>query len=101
MNQDEMLHTARSAAGAGGFFDVACPTTDRLSSWIKEGLLQAWDEKSIHFDQIEGRFAADAHTVRNGKRMGSPNLWGSAALGYMCDSVAIDPQRASLMDLFD
>lgn len=100
-NQDEMLHTARSAAGAGGFFDVACPTTDRLSSWIKEGLLQAWDEKSIHFDQIEGRFAADAHTVRNGKRMGSPNLWGSAALGYRGDSVAIDPQRASLMDLFD
>ena len=100
-NQDEMLRTARNAAGRDGSFDVACPTTDRLSSWIKEGLLQAWDEKAIQFDQIEARFAADAHTVRNGKRMGSPNLWGSAALGYMGDRVAIDPQRASLMDLFD
>ena len=100
-NQDDMLSAAKSAAQTGQHFDVASPTTDRLVSWDQAGLLQAWNEKAINFDLIADAFSDEALTVRGGRRLGSPNLWGSAALGYLPEADQVDAAHASLMDMFD
>jgi spermidine/putrescine transport system substrate-binding protein len=100
-NQDDMLSAAKNVRHTGQHFDVACPTTDRLVSWDQAELLQAWDEKAINFDQIADAFSGDELTLRSDRRLGSPNLWGSAALGYLPDADKVDPGNASLMDMFD
>lgn len=95
-NQDEMHLVAQHEA-----FDVACPTTDRLASWIESGLIAALDEDRIGFGRIDPAFHADTQTVIDGKRMGSPNIWGGAGIGHHIHEVPLDPGLASLMDLFD
>ena len=95
-NQDEMHKVAQSQA-----FDIACPTTDRLASWVNSGLITALDETRIGYDRIDPAFHADTHTIIDGKRMGSPNIWGGAGIGHHPELAPLDPVRASLMDLFD
>ena len=95
-NQDEMHHVARAHA-----FDVACPTTDRLASWLDSGLIAALDEERIGFARIDPAFHADAHTVIQGRRYGSPNIWGGAGIGHNTDRAPLDTARVSLMTLFD
>ena len=73
-NQDEMHHVAQTEA-----FDIACPTTDRLASWLDSRLIAPLDEDRIGFARIDPAFHADAHTVIQGSRYGSPNIWGSGA----------------------
>jgi spermidine/putrescine-binding protein len=75
-NQDEMHDAAQRDA-----FDVACPTTDRLASWLDSGLLSPLDEDRIGYARIAPAFHADAHTIIQGKRYGSPNIWGGAGIG--------------------
>jgi spermidine/putrescine transport system substrate-binding protein len=95
-NQDEM-HTVAH----GQTFDIACPTTDRLASWVESGLITALNEDRVGYNRIDPTFHADAHTIINGQRMGSPNIWGGAGLGHHPDLAPLDPANASLMDLFD
>ncbi|MGB3146742.1 MAG: extracellular solute-binding protein [Paracoccaceae bacterium] len=95
-NQDEMLEAARQEA-----FDLACPTTDRLTSWTESGLITALDEDRIGYSRIAPAFHADAHTIINGKRMGSPNIWGGAGIGHHVADAPLVAGSASLMDLFD
>lgn len=95
-NQDEMHKVAQSQE-----FDVACPTTDRLASWRASGLIAPLDEARIGYDRIEPALHADAHTVIDGKRMGSPSIWGGAGIGHHTEKAPIDAATASLMDLFD
>ena len=94
-NQDEMHAVAQTRA-----FDVACPTTDRLTSWVNSGLIGALDEVRIGNNRIDPAFHADAQTIIDGKRMESPNIWGGAGIGHHPDLAPLDPNRASLMDLF-
>ncbi len=95
-NQDEMHDTARTKA-----FDVACPTTDRLASWLDSGLIAALDEDRIGFGRIDPAFHAEAHTVIQGRRYGSPNIWGGAGIGHHTDHAPLDPAGVSLISLFD
>ncbi len=95
-NQDEMFDTARTEA-----FDIACPTTDRLASWYGAGLIRPMDDRRVGFDGIEPIFHADAQTLIEGRRYGSPNLWGGAGIGYDPTAVSFGADRASLMDLFE
>ncbi len=95
-NQDQMLKAARD-----GGFDVACPTTDRLESWHGEGLIRPVDDRRIGFDGIEPTFHADPQTLIDGRRYGSPNLWGGAGIGFDPAAVSFGAGPASLMDLFD
>lgn len=95
-NQDEMHRTAQSEP-----FDVACPTTDRLASWVESGLIAPLDEARIGFDRIDPAFHADAQTIVDGRRMGSPNIWGGAGIGHHIHDAPLELGRASLMDLFD
>ena len=46
-NQDEMHHVAQTEA-----FDIACPTTDRLASWLDSRLIAPLDEDRIGFARI-------------------------------------------------
>ncbi len=95
-NQDEMFEEASTGA-----FDIACPTTDRLASWYGAGLIRHVNDQRVGFDGIETTFHADAQTLIEGRRYGSPNLWGGAGIGYDPTVVSFDADRASLMDLFD
>lgn len=95
-NQDEMFEEASTGA-----FDVACPTTDRLASWYGAGLIRHLNDRRVGFDGIETAFHADAQTLIEGRRYGSPNLWGGAGIGYDPSIVSFGAGRASLMDLFD
>ncbi|WP_431298640.1 hypothetical protein [Tabrizicola sp. BL-A-41-H6] len=70
-NQDEMHHVAGTEA-----FNVACPTTDRLASWLDSSLIAPLDEDRIGFSRIDPTFHADAQTVIHERRYGSPNIWG-------------------------
>ncbi len=87
-NQDVMLAEFRSFAASGDWPDVASPTTDRLASWVSADLLQPWDEASIGFDRIDPRFHDENATLIRGRRMGSPNLWGSAGVGFRRETYA-------------
>lgn len=95
-NQDEMYAVAQSQA-----FDVACPTTDRLASWVNSDLITALDENKISYARIDPAFHADAQTIIDGKRMGSPNIWGGAGIGHHPERAPLCQDQASLMDLFD
>lgn len=95
-NQDEMHAIALSQD-----FDIACPTTDRLASWVSSSLIAPLDEKRIGFDRIDPAFHADDHTIIDGKRMGAPSIWGGAGIGHQPKLAPLDPDRARLMDLFD
>jgi spermidine/putrescine transport system substrate-binding protein len=95
-NQDEMHHVARTEA-----FDVACPTTDRLASWLDSSLIAPLDEDRIGFARIDPAFHADAQTVIQERRYGSPNIWGGAGIGHHSDHAPLDPAGVSLMTLFD
>lgn len=95
-NQDEM-HIVAQTKG----FDVACPTTDRLASWNESGLIAALDEDRIGFCGIDHVFHADAHTIIDGKRMGSPNIWGGAGIGHCLGSTALENANVSLLELFN
>lgn len=95
-NQDEMHNIARTET-----FDVACPTTDRLASWLDSGLIAALDEDRIGFGRIDPAFHAEGHTVIQGNRYGSPNIWGGAGIGHHIDRAPLDPAGLSLMTLFD
>ncbi len=100
-NQDEMLNAAKAAAKHGVGCDVASPTTDRILSWMQEGLLHPWDETAISFGGIDPRYHADKQTLVAGKRMGSPNLWGSAGIGHHVLDVPLNQASARLIDLFN
>lgn len=95
-NQDEMVAVAQTMA-----FDVACPTTDRLSNWYSSGLITALDEDRINFAGINPAFHADAHTMIDGKRLGSPNIWGGAGIGHHLEHAPLDQRNSSLLQLFD
>ena len=95
-NQDKMHAVAQKRE-----FDVACPTTDRLASWVNSGLIAALDETRIGYERIDPAFHADEHTIIAGKRMGSPNIWGGAGIGHHPKLAPLDPADASLMSLFD
>ena len=95
-NQDEMHKVAQNEE-----FDVACPTTDRLASWTASGLITPLDEARIGYERIDSAFHADAHTVIDGQRIGSPSIWGGAGIGHHTGKAQIDAATASLMDLFD
>jgi len=95
-NQDEMHELAQKE-----HFDIACPTTDRLASWLNSGLITALDDDRIGFDRIDPAFHADAHTIIDGKRMGSPNIWGGAGAGIHKDQITLNNNAIRLIDLFD
>lgn len=95
-NQDQML-----IAAGDGDFDIACPTTDRLASWHEASLVRPMDDRRIGFDGIAAAFHADAQTLIDGRRYGSPNLWGGAGIGFDPSAVSFGGGWASLMDLFD
>jgi spermidine/putrescine transport system substrate-binding protein len=95
-NQDEMHAVAQTIA-----FDVACPTTDRLASWHGSGLIAALDEDRINFAGIDPAFHADAHTKIDGKRLGSPNIWGGAGIGHHLKRAPLEQEDISLMELFN
>ena len=95
-NQDEMHKLALTQE-----FDIACPTTDRLMSWCSSDLIAPLDETRIGYERIEPTLHADAHTVIDGKRMGSPCVWGGAGIGHHTGKAPIVSAKASLMDLFD
>lgn len=100
-NQDVMLAEVRSMAATGNWPDVASPTTDRLVSWAEAGLLQPFDDAVIGVHRIDPRFHDGNATVIDGQRMGSPNLWGSAGIGFRSDEVELVDGEACLLDLFD
>lgn len=95
-NQDDMLEAAQKLAA-----DVASPTTDRLASWIDSDLIQAWSEPDINIDGLDSNYLANHLTVVDGKRMGSPCLWGSAGLGFDKRELSLAYGQASLIDIFD
>lgn len=95
-NQDEMHKAALTQP-----FDIACPTTDRLASWVDSGLITALDEARVGFDRIDPAFHADAHTVIDGDRMGSPNIWGGAGIGHHPELAPLNADQATLLTLFD
>ncbi|WP_406649625.1 extracellular solute-binding protein [Aliisedimentitalea scapharcae] len=95
-NQDDMHALAQKQA-----FDIACPTTDRLVSWLNSGLIAALDDARIGYDRIDPAFHADAHTIIDGNRMGSPNIWGGAGVGIHRDHVPPGADTLCLIDLFD
>jgi spermidine/putrescine transport system substrate-binding protein len=95
-NQDEMHYVAQTEA-----FDIACPTTDRLASWLDSRLIAPLDEDRIGFARIDPAFHADAHTIIQGRRYGSPNIWGGAGIGHHRDHAPLDPDGLGLMTLFD
>lgn len=95
-NQDEMHDVAQTED-----FDIACPTTDRLASWIASGLIAPLDDGRVGYDRIDPAFSADAQTIIQGKRYGSPNLWGGAGIGHHTELAPLDRTEVSLMTLFD
>ena len=95
-NQDEMHQVAQHEA-----FDVACPTTDRLKSWLESELIAPLDEDRIGYGRIDPAFHANAQTMIDGTRMGSPSIWGGAGIGHHIEVAPLDPSKAILMDLFD
>ena len=95
-NQDDMLQAARAAP-----FDVACPTTDRLVSWLDHGLIAPLDETRIGYGRLDPAFRADAHTIIRDQRFGSPNLWGGAGIGRHTSATAFNSGDISLLTLFD
>lgn len=100
-NQDDMLAGVKASQGKQNPGDIASPTTDRLISWIEAGLIQPWNDNDINFNGIAPQYRVDQQTLIDGKRMGSPNLWGSAGIGYHHQNACIQAGSASLMDLFD
>ncbi|MEP4038428.1 extracellular solute-binding protein [Pseudophaeobacter sp.] len=95
-NQDEMHSRAQSEG-----FDVACPTTDRLASWLDKGLISPLNDDRIGYERIDPAFHADDQTIIDGKRMGSPNIWGGAGIGIHKDHMPSNPNTIRLIDLFD
>lgn len=95
-NQDEMHEAAQSED-----FGIACPTTDRLASWLDRGLIAPLDDDRIGYNRIDAAFHADTHTIIQGRRYGSPNLWGGAGIGHHADEVPFMDANVSLMTLFD
>lgn len=95
-NQDEMHAAAQTEE-----FDIACPTTDRLASWLDSGLIAPLDEDRAGYGRIDPAFHADAHTIIRGRRYGSSNLWGGAGIGHHTGKAPLDGAETSLMALFD
>ena len=95
-NQDDMHRAAEAEA-----FDIACPTTDRLASWLNSGLIAALDDDRIGYARIDPAYHADAHTIIQDRRYGAPNLWGGAGIGHHSGLAPLDPAGVSLMAIFD
>ena len=100
-NQDDMLAGVKESQASESPGDIASPTTDRLISWMDAGLIQSWNDDDINFTGIAPQYRVDQQTLINGKRMGSPNLWGSAGIGYHKQNASMLAESASLIDLFD
>lgn len=100
-NQDDMFAAVKLSQGNENPADIASPTTDRLISWMDAELIQPWNDNDINFNGIAPQYRVDQQTLIEGKRMGSPNLWGSAGIGYHRLNAPMQAGSASLMDLFD
>ena len=100
-NQDEMLDAVNTQVDSDDPFDIASPTTDRLVSWNKAGIIQPWDEEKINFSNIAPQYQVDQHTLIDGKRMGAPNLWGSAGICHHQQKAPLNRKSTYLIDLFD
>jgi len=95
-NQDDMHRAAEAEA-----FDIACPTTDRLASWLNSGLITTLDDDRIGYARIDKAYHADDHTIIQDRRYGAPSLWGGAGIGHNTRLAPLDPTGVSLMALFD
>lgn len=95
-SQDEMLAQAKTGAATNGAFDICEPTIDRLSNWVDNGFVQAWDDKKAGVDGLEAAFAKSS-----GPRMAIASVWGTESLTFNTKEAPMAYGKASLMDLFD
>jgi spermidine/putrescine transport system substrate-binding protein len=103
-SQDEMLAQARTGAATNGDFDIAEPTTDRLTGWTDQNFLQAWNEANINVAGVEPAFleGSSGDMIRpDGQLFASPTVWGTESLAFNRDEAPLEYGTASLGDLFD
>jgi spermidine/putrescine transport system substrate-binding protein len=101
-DQDAMA--AQAKAGGVGAYDLSEPAADRVVNWVEQGFIQPLDPAKLDVAGVEPAFLkgdAGEMVVVDGKRYGTPSVWGTEALLFNSDEVKLEYGTASLGDLFD
>ena len=96
-DQDAMFAQVKATGGEG--FDLVEPAEDRVPNWVEQGLLRPLDEGKLGLEGVNEGFLG-GNTIIDGKRYGSPTVWGTEALCFNTEKAPLEYGKASYGDLW-
>lgn len=100
--QDTMMAQAQAARGQG-LYDIIDPSVDRVVSWVENDLVQPWNEANLNLDAVEPGLVKGGSSdlqVVDGKRYGSPSVWGTEAITFSTKDAPQQYGKLSLISIW-